>query len=104
MNIKCYNVQVESLIGISDKAYKAMICNKLYVLPRSQVFGKDNESNKAYWIAAWLVEAKKFSRCSQKEAWFDSATGKQLFTCLIERHVPKQKAPVESNIISELIK
>jgi hypothetical protein len=93
MRTKCYSVRLESLVSISDKAYKASSFDgSECILPKSQVFGQDWDVIKsdAYWIAAWILEKKTIQYSCKKEAWFDTETGKQLPSYTIRKHVPKK--------------
>lgn len=106
MKTKCYSVRLESLVSISDKAYKATAFNgSSAVLPKSQVFGSDYDviKSEAYWIAAWILEKKDLQYSDKKEAWFDE-NGNMQPTYHIEHHKPKKKQPLESNEHAELAK
>lgn len=100
----CYSVRLESLVRISDKAYKAMAFDgSSDIIPASQVMGRDYDVQKsdAWWISAWILEKKNIQYSSKKQAWFDE-NGHMLPTYTIERHTPEKLAPKESNIIEEL--
>ena len=104
MRTLCYSVRLESLVRISDKAFKATAFDGFSdIIPASQMFGMDYEVQKsdAYWISAWILEKKSIQYSSKKQAWFDE-NGHQLPTYTIERHTPEKLEPVESNIIEEL--
>ena len=104
MRTLCYSVRLESLVRISDKAYKAMAFDgSSDIIPASQVFGMDYEVTKsdAYWISAWILEKKSIQYSGKKQAWFDE-NGHQLPTYTIERHTPEKKLAKESNIIQEI--
>lgn len=104
--MKCYSVRLESLVSISDRAFKAKAFDgSEAVIPKSQVMGSDTGVVKsdAYWITAWILERKSLQFSRKKEAWFDE-TGKMLPSYRIERHIPTPKDPVQSNIHEELIK
>lgn len=91
MKTKCYSVRLESLISISDKAYKASgFDGSEAVLPKSQVFGQDYDvmKSEAYWISAWILEKKNLQYSAKKEAWFNEA-GKKLPSFKVEKHIPK---------------
>ena len=93
MKTKCYSVRLESLISISDKAYKATAFDgSTDILPKSQVFGQDYNitKSKAYWIAAWILEKKKIQYSTTKEAWFYNDTGKMAPNITITRHIPQK--------------
>lgn len=107
MKTKCYSVRLQSLVSISDKAYKATAFDgSTAIIPKSQVFGMDYDVQKseAYWIAAWFLEKEDVKlQCSfKKEAWFDKETGDMLPTYHIEHYTPEKKQPVNSNRIDEL--
>lgn len=92
MKTKCYSVRLESLVSISDRAYKATAFDGSEdILPKSQVFGRDYDVMKsdAYWIAAWILEKKNLQYSSKKEAWFDE-NGNMLPTYHIEKHIPNK--------------
>ena len=100
MRTLCYSVRLESLVRISDKAFKATAFDgSSDIIPASQVFGRDYDVMKsdAYWISAWILG--KYS--GKKQAWFDE-NGHQLPTYTIERHTPEKKEAVESNEINDL--
>lgn len=106
MKTKCYSVRLQSLVSISDKAYKATSFDgSSDILPKSCVFGCDYEVQKseAYWIAAWILEKKDLQFSSKKEAWFDE-NGNMLPTFIIEKHKAEKKEKVDNNIIKELQK
>ena len=72
--IKCCSVKLESLIRISDKAFKARSYDgSVDIIPSSCVFGQDFEVQKsnAYWIAAWILPKKEIQYSSKKIKWFD---------------------------------
>ncbi|MBP1637254.1 MAG: hypothetical protein H6Q18_43 [Bacteroidetes bacterium] len=74
--IKCYSVRLESLISISDKAYKATAFDgSEAVIPKSMMFGEDFEVQKsdAYWIAAFILEKEdcKLQFSTKKVKWFN---------------------------------
>ena len=106
MKTKCYSVRLESLVSISDKAYKATSFDgSCDILPKSCVFGQDYEVMKsdAYWIASWILEKKQLQYSTKKEAWFDE-NGRMLPTFTITKHKAEKKEKVVSNIIQELVK
>jgi hypothetical protein len=75
MKIKCYSVRLESLVSISDKAFKAVAFDgSEAIIPKSQVLGVDYEVSKseAYWISTWILEKKKLQYSSKKKAWIDN--------------------------------
>lgn len=106
--VKCYSVRLESLISISEKAYKATAFDgTTAIIPKSQVFGQDYDVQKsdAYWISSWILGQKELQYSSKKESWFEkelshaSSEGVE-----IERHVPEEKEAVEVEPIAELVK
>lgn len=102
----CYSVRLESLVKISDKAFKATAFDgSSDIIPASQVFGRDYEVQKsdAYWIAAWLLEKKDLQYSCRKQAWFDAA-GNKLPDYHVEHHDPERVNPIESNEVTELKK
>jgi hypothetical protein len=104
MRTLCISVRLESLVRISDKAFKATAFDgSSDIIPASQVFGRDYEVTKseAYWISSWILDKKSIQYSGKKQAWFDE-NGHQLPTYTIERHTPEKIAAKESNIISEL--
>jgi len=107
MKTLCYSVRLESLISISDKAYKASSFDgKEAIIPKSQVFGQDYDVQKsdAYWISEWILKQKDLQYSSKKQAWFDKDTGKMLPTYKVEKHEPKKLNPLENNTIERLKK
>lgn len=91
MKTLCYSVRLQSLVSISDKAYKAVAFNgSSAIIPKSQVFGVDYSVAKsdAYWISAWILDKKDLQYSGKKKAWFDNKTGEQLPTYSFERHIP----------------
>ena len=104
MRTLCYSVRLESLVRISDKAFKATAFDgSSDIIPASQVFGVDYEVQKsdAYWISAWILGKKSIQYSGKKQAWFDES-GKMLPTYTIERHTPDKKEARKSNVINEL--
>lgn len=76
MKTKCYSVRLESLVRISDKAYKATAFDgSEAILPKSMVFGNDSEVQKsdAYWIAAFILEKEdcQLQYSTKKVKWFN---------------------------------
>ena len=107
MKTKCYSVRLQSLVSISDRAYKATAFDgSEAILPKSQVFGQDYDVQKseAYWISAWILEQKNIQFSSKKEAWFDKDTGKMLPTYHIEKHKPVKIEVIDVQPINELKK
>ena len=105
MRTLCYSVRLESLVRISDKAFRATAFDgSTDIIPASQVFGCDYEVQKsdAYWISAWILEKKSLQYSWKKEAWFDADTRKMLPTYTVEKHNPDKVCAVQSNSIDEL--
>ncbi len=76
MRNKCYSVRLESLISISDKAYKATAFDgSEAIIPKSMTFGTDFEVQKseAVWITAFILEKQdcKLQYSSKKIKWFN---------------------------------
>lgn len=104
MRTLCYSVRLESLVRISDKAYKARAFDgSTAIIPASQIFGMDYDIQKsdACWISAWILGKKSIQYSGKKRAWFDE-NGHIMPTYTIERHTPEKKAAKESNEINEL--
>ena len=104
MRTLCYSVRLESLVCISDKAFRATAFDgSSDIIPASQVFGMDYDVQKsdAYWISAWILGKKSIQYSTKKQAWFDE-NGHQLPTYTIERHTPEKLEPKESNTINTL--
>lgn len=105
MRIKCYSVRLESLVSISDKAFKATCFDGTTdIIPKSQVFGRDWDVTKseAWWISAWILGKKNIQYSCKKSAEFDGDTAKMLPTITVEKHCPDKIDITESNIINEL--
>lgn len=105
MRVKCYSVRLESLVSISEKAYKATSFDgSTDIIPKSQIFGRDWDVTKseAWWISAWILEKKSLQYSCKKMAEFDSDTAKMLPTITIEKHRPKKQDAVSSNTIDDL--
>lgn len=105
MKTLCYSVRLESLVSISDKAYRAKSFDgSTDIIPKSQVFGRDWDviKSEAWWISAWILEKKSLQYSYKKSAYFDSNTFKMLPTITVERHEPERIGKKESNIIDEL--
>jgi len=93
MKTKCYSVRLESLVSISDKAYKAISFDgSEAIIPKSQVLGRDWSISKseAWWITAWILERKNIQYSRKKEAWFYTDTGKMAPKITVIRHIPKK--------------
>ena len=110
--ILCYSVRLESLVRITDKAFKATAWDgSSDIIPASQVFGADYEVVKsdAWWIAAWILEKKSLTYSRKKQAYF-----KQVITekdkkyvkedVIITKHNPERISAVDNNIIESLKK
>lgn len=105
MRTKCYSVKLESLISISDKAYKAFCFDgKADILPKSCVYGEDMDvqDSNVYWIAASILPKKNIQWSNKKVGWFDEK-GNRLPNYYIKRHIPDKHIPVD-NIINNLKK
>lgn len=106
MKTKCYSVRLESLVRISDKAYKATCFDgSSDIIPASQVFGEDLDVQKsdAYWISAWILERKSLQYSTKKNAWFDEK-GNRLPDYEVETHTPIKKEAKQNNIVNNLIR
>jgi len=107
MKTKCFSVRLQSLVSISDKAYKATAFDgSEAILPKSQVMGQDYDVQKsdAYWISAWILEQKDLQYSAKKEAWFDKDTGRMLPTYHVVKHKPKKVEPVNTAPDADLIR
>lgn len=106
MRTLCYSVRLESLVRVSDKAFRATAFDgSSAIIPASQVFGQDYSIAKsdAWWISAWILRRKNIQYSHKKQAWFDE-DGRQLPTITVEHHTPQHKEARETNIINELRK
>ena len=106
MKTKCYSVRLQSLVSISDKAYKATAFDgSTAIIPKSQMLGTDYEVQKseAYWISAWILEKKDLQYSTKKEAWFDE-NGTMQPTYHVEHHKPEKKQSLTTNELKELRK
>lgn len=104
MKTLCFSVRLESLVRISDKAFRATAFDgSTDIIPASQVFGRDYDVTKsdAWWISAWILGKKKIQYSPMKQAWFDE-NGHQLPTYTIERHTPEKREAKDNNIIEEI--
>jgi hypothetical protein len=107
MKVKCYSVRLEALVGISDRAYKAVgFDGSTAIIPKSQVFGQDYDvmKSEAFWISEWILEKKSIQYSTKKVAWFDRDSKKMIPTFITKKHVPDKVVPVENNEIKELKK
>jgi hypothetical protein len=109
MKTKVCSVRLQSLVSISDKAYKATSFDgSCDILPKSQVFGIDYDVQKsdAYWIAAWILEKKDLQYSGKKIAWYNHITGniEPNYEIIIEHHIPERKEPVNIEPDANLIR
>lgn len=107
MRVKCYSVRLESLVSISDKAYKATCFDgSSDIIPKSQVFGRDWDvmKSEAWWISAWILVKKNLQYSCKKMAEFDSETAMMLPTITVENHRPEKMEAVSENVVNELRK
>ena len=106
--IKCYSVRLQSLVSISEKAYKATAFDGTSaIIPKSQVFGDDLsvQKSEAYWISAWILEQKELQYSTKKSSWFDKELSHASNEGIeIVRHIPEEKTPVDVEPINELVK
>jgi len=107
MKTKCCSVRLQSLVSISDKAYKATAFDgSEAVLPKSQVFGLDYEVSKseAYWIASWILEKKELQYSGKKIGWFNPDSGRMEpnIEIIIEKHIPEIIQAVNLKPLKEL--
>lgn len=61
MMTKCVSVRLDSLVSISDKAYKAVdFAGNEAIIPKSQVLARDYDVVKsdAWWISAWIMQRR----------------------------------------------
>lgn len=97
MKTKVISVRLQSLIEISDRAYKATAFDgSTAIIPISQVFGQDDDVRKsdAYWISAWILEKKELQYSDKKVAWFNTETNCFEPNYIIEKHIPERKEAV----------
>ena len=100
----CVSVRLESLISISDKAFKARSFNGSEdILPKSCIFGRDLEAMKseAYWIASWILPTKNIQYSNKKKCWIDEK-GNKLPIYQVEHHTPEKVITKGNNHIKEL--
>lgn len=103
MRTKCLSVRLQSLVSISDKAYKATDFNgNSDIIPKSQVFGRDWDviKSEAYWIAEWILKKKNITS-GKKEAWFNEK-GDMLPTITVTKHKPTKIKVTETKTIKRL--
>ena len=109
MKTKCYSVRLQSLVGISDKAYKATAFDgSTAILPKSQVFGADYDviKSEAYWISCWILEQKEIQYSDKKIGWFNPDTHRiePNITTIVETHIPPKIEPIIINPDKFLLK
>lgn len=107
MKTKVLSVRLQSLVSVSDKAYKATAFDgSTAILPKSQVFGQDFEVQKsdAYWVAEWILKQKELQYSDKKVAWYNQDTGRlePNITVIVEKHVPEKIENKEVEPIKEL--
>jgi len=96
MKTKVISVRLQSLVRISDKAYKAIgFDGSTDIIPASQVFGQDDDVQKceAYWISEWILEKKEIQYSNKKIAWFNTDTGCFEPHVIVEHHKPTRVEP-----------
>lgn len=74
--IKNYSVRLAEITSVSPKAYKVTAFDgSSAIVPKSMVFGRDYEVQKAtaYWIAAFILEKEScnLQYSPKKVKWFD---------------------------------
>ena len=97
MKTKLISVRLQSLVEISDKAYKATAFDgSTAIIPMSQVFGQDDDvqTSDAYWISAWILEKKELQYSDKKVAWCNTETNCFEPNYIVEKHTPERKEPV----------
>jgi hypothetical protein len=107
MKTKCYSVRLQSLVSISDRAYRATAFDgSTAIIPKSQVYGPDEtvQKSEAWWIAAWILEKKELQYSTKKQATFDRETGRMLPTYIVEHHKPQHLKPVNTEPHADLTK
>ena len=109
MKTKCLSVRLESLVSVSDKAYKATAFDgSTAIIPKSQVFGQDYDVQKseAYWISCWIMEQKDIQYSQKKIGWFNPDTHRvePNITTIVEHHVPDRIEPKEIQPDKNLVK
>jgi len=105
MKTKVVSVRLQSLVSISDKAYKAVAFDgSTAIIPKSQVFGTDYDVQKseAYWISEWILEQKELQYSNKKVAWFNTDTQNFEPHYVIEHHKPELKKAINIKPIKEL--
>ena len=109
MKTKVLSVRLQSLVEISDKAYKATAFDgSMAIIPKSQVFGTDYDVQKteAYWISEWILEKKELQYSNKKVAWFNADTSsiEPHISITVEHHIPIPIQPEEQQADAKLIK
>ena len=107
MKVKCLSVRLQSLVSISDKAYKAVAHDgSEAVIPKSQYYGQDWDVNKseAHWISAWILERVSIQYSHKKVAWFDSETKLMQNAYKVVKNVPKPIHPRQFDPDESLIR
>lgn len=109
MKTKCFSVRLQSLVSISDRAYKATAFDgSTAILPKSQVFGMDYDVQKsdAYWIAAWILEQKDLQYSDKKIGWYDPDKGRVNPHVHVEviHHKPTKIEPIQSQPLKESLR
>lgn len=108
MRVKCASVRLESLVSISEKAYKATAFDgSTAIIPKSQVYGRDWDvlKSEAWWISCWILEQKPELQFSwKKTATFDKDSGDRLPETEVEKWKPVKVARLSDNTIEELKK
>lgn len=93
MKTKCYSVRLQSLVSISDKAYKALAFDgSEAIIPKLQVFGQDYDVQKsnAYWISSWILEQKDLQFSNKKVGWWNPDKRRIEPNIVVEHHKPKK--------------
>lgn len=92
MKTKVISVKLQSLVSISDKAYKATCFDGLSaIIPKSQIFGQDYDVEKsdAYWITEWILQQKELQYSNKKTAFYDSVKSRIVISPTYKKHIPK---------------
>jgi hypothetical protein len=90
---KVISVKVQSLISISDKAYKiTSFDGSSDIIPKSQVFGEDfsNAKSESYWISEWILNQKNIQYSRKKTAFWNDKTNRIEPIITVEKHTPKK--------------
>ena len=107
MKTKVLSVRLQSLVSVSDRAYKATAFDgSTAILPKSQVFGQDYDVQKsyAYWIAEWILQQKELQYSDRKVAWFnhESRRLEPNIIIIVEKHIPEKITNINIKQIKEL--